>query len=209
MRGVDRLRLYQVELQALVGADESLRAAVHCQQAFGSERLERSPEEMERLVGFLPGGLRDSALAALRAEDRPEKAWERVVSVLIGADSVIRFDVDKAIGGVAAAGHVGSCAARLAEGMRGASMVHCVITDRRLVLASMDVDPVAFQPLAELPIGAVLGARREGRFMQRGRVVIDFVDLSQLALMTGIFGTGNAEVIVAALGGHTRPGAGR
>jgi hypothetical protein len=206
---VDPLQLYRAELQAMVGDGESLRAVAHCQRAYGSDRLERSPQEMERLVGFLPGGLRDSALAALRAEPRPEKAWERVVAVLMGADSVIRFDVDRAIGGVSAAGHVGSCAARLAEGVRDAGMVHCVVTDRRIVLASMDLDPVAFQPLAELPIGAVLGARRDGKFLQRGRVVIDFVDLSQLALMTGMFGTGEADVIVGALGGHTARAADR
>ena len=199
---VDPLQLYRTELQALVGA-------VHCQRAFGSDRLERSPDEMERLIGFLPGGLRGSALAALRAEPRPEKAWERVVGVLIGADSVIRFDGDRAIGGVAAAGHVGSCAARLAEGIRDASMAHCVVTDRRIVLASMDLDPVAFTPLADLPVGAVLRARREGRFLQRGRVVVDFVDLSELALMTGVFGTGGADVLVGALGGAAEPAPGR
>lgn len=209
MRGVDPLRLYRAELQALVGDGESLRGVAHCQQAHGSDRLERSPEEMERLIGFLPGRLRDSALAALRAEPRPEQAWERVVAVLVGADSVIRFDVDQAIGGVAAAGHAGSCAARLAGAIRTESMVHCVVTDRRLILAGQDVDPVGFRPLAELPIGAVLGARREGRFLQRGRVVVDFVDLSQLALMTGVFGTGRADVLVGALAGHAGPGGGR
>ncbi|WP_238005937.1 hypothetical protein KZZ52_42030 [Dactylosporangium sp. AC04546] len=206
---MDPIQLYRAELAALVGGGEQVLAVAHCQQAYGSERLERSPEEMERLVGYLPGRLRESALAALRAEPRPERAWERVVAVLVGADSVIRFDVEQALGGVAAAGHVGSCAARLAEPLRDASMAHCVVTDRRLILATMDIDPVAFRLRAVLPVGAVLRAQRAGKFLQRGRVVIDFVDLSQLALMTGVFGTERAEAIVGALAGHTKPAAGR
>jgi hypothetical protein len=198
---MDPLTLYATELQALLAPGESAIAAANCQLAFGADRLERSPAEMERLAGALPQPLRDRALAALRAETQPEKAWDRVISVLVGADSIVRFDVDAALGGVAATGHVGSCAARFVGPLRGHSSNYCVVTDRRIMLAAMEPNPIEFRGLAELPRGAVLTARREGRLLQRGRVVIDFVDLSRLALMTGIFGTNRADALVEAMTG--------
>lgn len=196
---MDPVKVWRDELRALLPADEQLLAAAACQKAFGADRLERSPEEMERLLRFLPGPTRDRALAALRAEPVPEKAWERVLGVLVGADSIIRSDVDKVLGGVAATGHVGSCAARFAAAFGARTGVHCVVTDRRLLLAERHLNPVRFDPRVEVPRRAVLHAHREGRFLQRGRVVIDFVDLSRIALMTGMIFTGRADAIVAAL----------
>ncbi|MET7419927.1 hypothetical protein [Dactylosporangium sp. NPDC005555] len=201
---MDALKAHRAELEHLAG-DDVLLAAVHCQKAFGAERLQRSPREMEQLLAALPRGVRDAAAAAYRAEPEPspEKAWERVVAVLVGADSVIRLDVERAIGGSAVTGGDDSCAARLDRGIRDATMVHCVVTDRRLVLADMTDDLRGFRLRAEVPRGAVLRARREGRFLQRGRVVIDFADLSQLALLTGVFLTRRADELVAALTGGT------
>ncbi|MEV0568446.1 hypothetical protein [Dactylosporangium sp. NPDC050588] len=199
---MDALRLHRAELENLAGGEE-VRAAVHCRTAFGGERPRRSRQELEHLVADVPAEVRDAAVAALRdAPDAdPEQAWERVVAVLVGADSVIRVDVDKAIGGYAVTGPDDSCAARLDRGIRDATMVHCVVTDRRLVLADMDDDLRGFRLRAAVPRTAVLRARRDGRFLQRGRVVVDFADLSQLALLTGVFGTGRADALVAALAG--------
>jgi hypothetical protein len=196
---MDPLRLYRPELQTILEPGESLSAAALCQRAFGADRLERSPDELEHLVRALPERLRGPAVAAMRAEPRPERRWERVAAVLIGADSIIRFDPDEAIGGVAAAGHAGSCAARLAAAFGTRSGIHCVVTDHRLIIAELTLDPVGFTPLADLPVATVLAARREGKFLQRGRVVLDFVDMSQLALMTGMFGAARADALVAAL----------
>lgn len=203
---LDPLWIYAEQVRALVAQDESPVAAVLCQQAFGSDRLERTPADWERVFGLLPGPVRERVLALTRAEGarRPPKGWERAAEKvldalsgdLIGGDA----DLDGLIGGVSAAGHAGSCAARLAAALTAArGSTYCVVTGRRLILAEHG-DP-RFGELLSLPLTAVLGARRAGRFLQRGRVVIDFVDLSQVALMTGMLFTGAADRLVTAIRG--------
>lgn len=184
--------------------------AVMCQVAFGADRLERSPEEIEQLFRFLPGGVREKALGLLRAEppQRQEGPWEKALGRVLDAISgdLVKGEPDEWIGGVAAAGHVGSAAHRLAAALKGETPC-CVVTNRRLVFARHDYGNDSFTELASLPRRAVLAARRSGRFLQRGRVVLDFVDLSQLALMTGILFTGSANRLVSALnGGVVRDG---
>lgn len=200
---IDRLKLYGEQLRPLLGAGESPLVAVTCQVAFGADRLERSPEEVEHLLRFLPATVRDQVLAALRDgqprddRDRWRRAMDRAVDILIGADSLITADPDEIIGGVAAAGHVGSYAHRLSAALSG-KIGYAVVTDRRLLLASQ-TPRGEFEELESVPRQAVLSARRAGRIFQRGRVLLDFVDLSQIALMTGILSTGPANRLVSAL----------
>jgi len=74
-----------------------------------------------------------------------------------------------------------------------------VVTDRRLVFAEQSYRDNSFTEVTSIPRAAVLAARREGRFLQRGRVVMDFADLSRIALRTGILFTGAARRLVSAV----------
>lgn len=206
-RMYDPLKVFESDFRAVLPADESPRAAVSFQLAFGSEQLERSPEELAHLFRFLPHGMREELLAA--GEDGPvtKSRWEKVLERGFDAvtGSLIDVDVDKLIGGVAAAGHVGSVAHRLSSALRTRAN-YCLVTDRRLLFVEHKVDGQCVE-VAAVPRQAVIRARRAGKFMQRGRVVLDFIDLSQLALMTGMLFTGPANRLVAALsGGMVREG---
>jgi hypothetical protein len=201
---VDPVRLYAAELRALLAEGERPVAAAMCQQAFGSDRLERSPEEIERLFRFLPGKLRREAVGLLTGEQpaRDPRAWEKVLGLVVDAlgGELVKADPDEVIGGISAAGHVGSVAHRLAAALKGRTP-YCVVTDRRLVFAELSHRDSAFTEVTSIPRVAVLAARREGKFLQRGRVVMDFVDLSRIALMTGMLFTGAANRLVSALNG--------
>jgi len=199
------LRIYHAELRALLVGDESLVAAELCQQAFGSDRqLERTPADLERAFRLPPAPIREQAVAALQSEPEPAKGWEkaleRVLDALTGDLIKVDVDFDKVIGGVSAAGSAGSCASRLVAALESTySSTYCVVTDRRLIFAEQAKSLDSFTELVSLPRGAVLGARRRGRFLQRGRVVLEFVDLSQLALMPGILVTRAANRLITAI----------
>jgi hypothetical protein len=201
---VDPVRLYATELKALLAEGEWPVAAAMCQQAFGSDRLERSPEEIDRLFRFLPSNLRQEVVGLLTGDQatRDPRAWEKALGLVVDALSgdLVQADPDELIGGISAAGHVGSVAHRLAAALEG-RITYCVVTDRRLVFAELDYRDTSFTEVTSIPRVAVLAARREGRLLQRGRVVLDFVDLSRIALMTGIFFTGAADRLVSALNG--------
>lgn len=192
------MKVYLPELRAMLSAGETPVAAAMCHEAFGAERVERSPADLERMFRLLPRPLRERLTAAAQAEPVQRKPWERMVDVLTGTDSLVDFD-EAAFFGVTASGHVGSCAARLLAALRGRSFVYCVVSDRRLIIAQWSDDPVAFAEVASLPLTAVLNARRVGTIAHRGRVVLDFADLSQLAVMTGFFFSGAADRLVAAI----------
>lgn len=199
---MDPVRLYAAELRAILAEDERLVAAVTCEQAFGSDRLERSPEEIDRLFRFLPGKVRREAVELLTGERpaRDPRAWEKAFGLVVDAlgGDLVKGDPDEVIGGISAAGHVGSVAHRLAAALDGRTTC-CVVTDRRLVFAEQSYRDNSFTEVTSIPRAAVLAARREGRFLQRGRVVMDFADLSRIALRTGILFTGAARRLVSAV----------
>jgi hypothetical protein len=203
---MDPLRVYRDDLQQLVAPDETVRAASMCRAPLaGADRLHRTEEEWARQFTFIPRAQR-AALARAKVELQanpppPEKGWQRVLSVLSGGSSIVDGDPDSWLGGVAVAGAVGSCAALLHPHLGGGDSVYCVVTDRRLMLVAHGLQPMAFRPLAEVPLDAVARAQRRGRILQRGRVVIEFRDGSLLALFTGVFGTARANALVAALRG--------
>lgn len=203
----DPLKVFESDFRTVLAAGETPLAAVSFQLAFGSEQLERSPEELAHLFRFLPRGVREQLLAASQEEPVTKSGWEKVLERGFDAltGSLVDVDVDKIIGGVAAAGHVGSVAHRLSSALRTRAN-YCLVTDRRMLFVEHKVDGQCFE-VAAVPRQAVIRARRAGKFMQRGRVVLDFVDLSQLALMTGMLSTRPANRLVAALsGGMVREG---
>lgn len=195
--------MWEAEIRAALEPGESPVVAVSCQAAFGADHLERSPDEIAHLLRFLPRGLREEFLTASQSGPVPRSRWEKMLERgldAVTAGDLVDVDVDKLIGGVSAAGHVGSCAHRLSAAL-GSRAGYCIVTDRRLVLAEHKLSANSFVELASLPRQAVLQAHRAGKVMQRGRVVLDFIDLSQLALMTGILFTGAADRLVGSLAG--------
>lgn len=199
----DRLKVWQAEIRAALEPGESPVVAVSCQTAFGADHLERSPDEIAHLLRFLPRGLREEFLTASQSGPVPRSRWEQILERGLGAitaGDLVDVDIDKLLGGVSATGHVGSCAHRLSAAM-GSRIGYCVVTDRRLVLTSHDLSDNTFTELGSVPRQAVVRAYRAGTFMQRGRVILDFIDLSALALMTGILFTGSADKLVASLSG--------
>jgi len=201
---MDPLRIYRRDLQDLVGPDETVRAAAMCRAPLaGADRLQRTEEEWAEQFRFIPqrqrAALARSKFELQRNPPPPERGWSRFWAVVTGGASIVRGDPDAWLGGVAVAGGIGSCAARLHPHLGGDDSVYCVVTDRRLLLAARGLTPVAFRLLAEVPVDAVSRARRRGRFLQRGRVMIEFHDGSVLGLFTGVFGTARADALVAAL----------
>ncbi len=114
----------------------------------------------------------------------------------------------KMLGGVSAAGHLGSWAHQVAAAQRRAGgLPYLVVTDKRLLLVSDDKSSDKAQGFAaflDIPRDAVLNASRDGRPFARGRVVIAFTDGSMIALKLGSVLTGQADRLVNAL---TIPGA--
>jgi hypothetical protein len=194
----DPLKVYPGELRTMLGAGESPVAAAMCREAFGADRVERTPEEMERAFRLLPRPVRERLVAATQAEPAAQAPWDRLIDVLTGTTQLLDPD-DATLFGVTASGHVGSLAARLLEALRVREPVYCVVSDRRLVLARHHLSPASFEEVAAVPLWTVLAARRAGTLLHRGRVVLDLADLSQLAVMTGIVFTSAADRLVAAI----------
>ncbi len=192
--------MFNEDLRRLLPDGEQPLALAHFQQAFGEDRLERSPEELNRLFGLLPGRVREQVIRTLEGPPRDRPAWERAIDfALIGPDIDPGIG-DRLLGGTAASGHVGSWAAQWVAVTRSRTMLKLLVTNRRLlVLEQMTRANDPFELVFAMPRAAVLEARREGKFLQRGRVVLDFADLSQLALMTGMFDTKPADGVINAL----------
>ena len=83
------MKVYLPELRAMLSAGETPVAAAMCHEAFGAERVERSPDDLERMFRLLPRPLRERLTAAAQAEPVQRKPWERMVDVLTGTDSLI------------------------------------------------------------------------------------------------------------------------
>jgi hypothetical protein len=198
----DRLKVWESEIRAALEPGESPVVAVSCHAAIGADHLERSPDEIAHLLRFLPRALREEFLTASQSGPVPRSRWEKMLERgldALTADALVNVDIDKLIG-VSAGGKSGSCAHRLSAAL-DRRIGYCVVTDQRLVVAEHRLSDNAFVALASLPRQAVLQARRDGRIMRRGRVILDFIDLSQLALMTGILFAGSADRLVASLTG--------
>jgi hypothetical protein len=191
-------RIYRTDVARLLDPDEQVLAVVPCRLAYGAERLEHTAEVLERRLRPLPGPLRRRAQAVLtRAGGSGDRsALDRVIDFLDWPWN--RIDWDEKLWGVALAGRSGSHAVRLADAIRDGASPFGVVSSRRL-LVMRRIAAERFQMVAEVSRSEVLDARRRGRPLQRGRVVIGFADDSRVAVGTGILLTGQAGRLVAAL----------
>jgi hypothetical protein len=171
---VDYTRIYRADVSELIGSADEVLAIVPCRSAFGTERLETEPRE--------PRSGNRSTLGHLLDIDWP---WNRI-------------DWDKVIGGVSVSGSPGSWAIRLAHATANDSGQFAVVAGQRLVVIRQ-VGGDRFELVAEAPRTEVVYARRKGRFLQRGRVVIGFADGSSIAVTTGILFTHHAKRLATAL----------
>ena len=106
--------------------------------------------------------------------------------------------ISATLGGVNAAGHVGS----LADGFSRAveSIGHILVTDRRLAVIATDAPlrgPITHRVAFEVDRRAVTSIERAPRLLQRGRVKITFVDGSWAMAMMGIVKAAAARRLVA------------
>ncbi|MEV6349296.1 hypothetical protein [Actinoplanes sp. NPDC051851] len=191
---MDPLRLYRSDLQQLADADEAVLAAASCgRPPAGAERLTgERPDPREQFANLPPD--------SWDGPDRRECWWHRIPAALVGAGSLVHADVDRILGGVSVVGGPGSYAGRLWAYL-DEGLVFCVVTDRRLMLAVHELDPDHFRFLTDVPVEAVERARMAGRFLQRGRVFVEFSDGSAVAIFTGVFFAARGRALVAALMG--------
>lgn len=117
------------------------------------------------------------------------------------------------LGGTRVLGAPTSAGVSLFRTLVGGSAPKLVLTDRRLLVvaggkSSWIDDPDRpgkrklvgeYRPLADVPRGSLVAARRKGRLGARGRIELYFGDGSMVAVMTGILLTGPARRILRTL----------
>lgn len=135
----------------------------------------------------------------------PLKLYRSELDSLVGGETPLAAVPCEVTSDVATAGERGCCARRLCEALAAATMSYCVVTDSRVVFAEHAATG-PFRELAVVPRDEVHRVRRAGRFLQRGRVVLEFADGSTLVLRTGMVLTGHARRLVAVLGSAAGPG---
>lgn len=192
---IDYTKAYHTDVAGLLGPGDQLLAIVPYRLAHGAEKLERTPEVVERRLRPLPRRLRHRAgdLHAREHRDRsllwriidPDWRWNRI-------------DWDQVIGGTSVAGRFDSLAVGLYNATKQGVGQYGVVTAQRFtVLRKVGTD--RFEPVTEVRRADVVYARRKGKLFQRGRVVIGFVDGSYIAVNSGILFTGQARRLVTAL----------
>jgi hypothetical protein len=174
MARVDYTRIYGADVSELIGSADEVLAIVPYRPAYGAERLEMEPRESRS------GGR--SPLDRLLDISWP---WNRI-------------DWDKVIGGVSVAGSPGSPAVRLANATENGVGQFGVVTGQRFLVVR-HVGHDRFELVTETPRAEVVYARRKGRLLQRGRVVIGFAGGSSIAVNTGILFTHHAKRLTTAL----------
>ncbi|WP_018348611.1 hypothetical protein [Longispora albida] len=201
---LDYLRIYSDAVRALLPAGEQPRAMGSFLLAYGENRVERTPEQIQALLDRMPGPVRREYERLLAGRPPEQSALDRIITPalkpLAWLDSLSAGPPGE-IGGVAISGHVGSIAASFAElGKPGQSQYYLVTTHRLLILHQDSGNQ--FSLVLALPRAAVARAAREGTFLQRGRVLIEFIDFSRIAVNTAMFTTSRAEALAAALAGR-------
>ena len=195
---LDHLKIYRDDLGPLLGDGEEPFAMAAVSLANGSRRLERTPEDVDRALRPAPRRVRERAKAAPGEPGGGRSFLDVVLGVLDPRWRWNSTDWDKALSGVAAAGHVGSCAYRLVAAIEGQQSLYAVVTDRRLLIVRRQ-GTKDFTAIFEAPRQAVTTARRKGRGYSRGRVVVEFADKSLVALHAGFVDPGRANKLVRAL----------
>jgi hypothetical protein len=110
------------------------------------------------------------------------------------------FDGEGMLFGIAAAGPLDSWAGCLRERIFGEGS-YVLITDRRLAFVATTDLCKAARLIAEVPLEAVAGALRRGKFPMRGSVEIWFTDESMIAVAFGVLFTRSARRAVDLLNG--------
>jgi hypothetical protein len=192
---INQLKVHGEQVAPLLQDGERLLDVGLFHPAFGDESgLERPTELTSRPEQWLRDRFGDQA--------QPQsQGWVNGVDPVWGLEWNAAA-LDKALGGVAAAGSASSIAARMLVLQRKSSdIMYYAVTDRRLLLLAKPTIHT-FEPVLAVPRAAIRGARLQGKlfFPQRGRVVLWFADGSQLAIVTGTFSTARAKSLVAALG---------
>jgi hypothetical protein len=203
---MDYTKIYRTDVAALLGSggsgsggsgDEVL-AIVPYRLAPGAERVERTPQVIERRLEPLPRRLRRRAQdvhGRARRSGGDRSPLDRILAIDWPWN---RIDWDARLAGTSVAGGTGSHAVRIADATRDGAGHFAVATAHRFVVVRrIGTDKFTFA--AEAPRADVVYARRRGRPFQRGRVVIGFVDGSQLTVDIGIFTAGQANRLVTAL----------
>lgn len=188
------LKEYGAEIRRLLAAEEHLLDLTDFRQADGKDQLERRP----------PG-------ADTRSTGR------KVAETTAGVVAVTAFgpatspSLKRMLGGVSAAGHIGSWAHQLYEASRDLSkrnrFHYLLVTDRRLLLAgrvsSFRSKSRDYEVGLEIPRSALAQVDLDSRPFARGRVALAFTDGSMIAMDLGSYRTGAARTLVQAL---TSPG---
>ncbi len=191
---LNHLKIYGQDLGPLLADGEEPFAMAAVSLAHGARRLERTPEDVERALRVIPRRARERA--------KEQSGGRSFLDVVLGVlDPRWRWnsvDMDKALSGVAAAGHVGSQAYRLVGAVENQQSLYAVVTGRRLMIVRRQ-GTKDFTTVFEAPREAVVTARRKGRGYSRGRVVVKFADSSVVALHAGFVDTGRANALVKAL----------
>ena len=216
---MDYTKIYSADITELLDDEDQVLAIVPYRIAHGAERVERDQDPGQD-AGQASGQDRDQDGNQDVAEPRsgPQPPGERRHVQQPGPGSRERhpespspldrlldidwpwnkIDWDDKLGGTSVAGRPGSLAVRLADGTRHGVSQFGVVTARRFVVVRR-IATDRFTLVVEAPRGDVVRVRRRSRPFQRGRVVIDFTDGSQLAVHTGILLTAQANRLVAAL----------
>jgi hypothetical protein len=198
---LNHLKIYRDDIRPLLDDGEEPFAMAAVSLANGARHLERTPEDVDRALRIAPRGVRDRAKAQARGEGKPE--GRSFLDVVLGVlDPRWRWnstDWDKALSGVAVAGHVDSTAYRLVRAIDGQQALYCVVTARRLLIVRQQ-GTKDFTVVFEAPRQSVVTARRKGRGYTRGRVIVEFADSSMVALHAGFVDAGRANDLVKALG---------
>ncbi|HEX6470251.1 MAG TPA: hypothetical protein VF069_14230 [Streptosporangiaceae bacterium] len=194
---MDYTKIYQADIATLLGKEDEVLAVVPYRSAPGAERVEATPQVVERRPGPQPRAPRRRGQEVHAEEGRSDgrSLLDRILDIDWPWN---RLEWDEKLGGTSVAGAPGSLAVRLADSTRNGVAQYGVVTARRFVVVRR-VGPDRFTLVAEAMRGDVVYARRRGRPFQRGRVVIGFTDGSQLAVLTGIFLSGQANRLAAAL----------
>lgn len=185
------LKEYGTEIRRLLFPEEHLLDLTDFQQADGKDLLE-TPPRADTMSQGKKAALFPAAVA--------------LFPVVGGAPSLKRM-----LGGVAAAGHIGSWAYRLVEASRDLSkrnrFHYLLVTDRRLLLAGRESSfrskSRAYEVGLEIPRSALAQADLDSRPFARGRVALAFTDGSMIAMDLGTYRAGAARTLIQAL---TSPG---
>jgi hypothetical protein len=189
-------KIYRTDIARLLDPGDQVLVIVPYRLAHGAAAIEWTSEEAGHGSRYIPRRLRDRV--ADTQEPGGRSLLDRILGIFSPNWSWNNIDWDKVIGGTSVTGRSDSPAGRLYTATReGVSLFGVVTAQRFAVVRNIATD--RFEPVAEVSRAQVVSARRRGKPLQRGRVVIGFADGSHIAVSSGILFTGQARRLVTAL----------